>query len=317
MAESIPEISIIIPVYNGSEYIEETVNSVIAQTCTNWELIITNDGSTDQTGQILKALQDRDSRILVVTQQNGGMGKARNAAIAIARGEYLAFIDADDLWVPEKLDKQLAAMRDSGADLVYTSGYLFKGDLRNIVREWRVPAGMHGYDDFFVKQLYGFTVPVLSVLVKRSLAVAVGGFEESRKSQLAADYQLWLKIMDKGARFFGVDECLFFYRIHEKQSTFGDTLALGPVLWSLKFAKLESIPDSLKLKIMNQRLDRYIIHNADQLSAELLKAYISLYFEPLGNLIKGIKMQLFALLGKQFLQRYGYRYLDLSENPNN
>lgn len=313
VSEKNPVVSIIIPVFNGAEYIQETVVSVTNQTFSNWELIITDDGSTDRTPEILAELAEKDLRIHIIRQVNGGMGNARNAAITHARGEFLAFIDADDLWAPDKLEKQVAAIRDTGADLIYTSGYLFKGTVRNVIEKWEVPAGLHGYQDFFTKQLFGFTVPVLSVLVKKEIVTDIGGFEESRKSHLAADYQLWLRIMDKHAMFYGINDCLFYYRIHEKQSTFNDTLALGPVLWSMKLARLSSISESLKLKVMMQRLDRYIVHHADSMNSGKLRELVKLYFQPLGRPLKGILMMFLAMVGKKALINFGYRFLDLSE----
>lgn len=266
---------------------------------------------------MLSELAKQDTRIRVIRQPNGGMGKARNAAIGLARGEFLAFIDADDLWSPDKLEKQLAAMRETGADLVYSAGYLFRGSVENVTREWQVPPGLYGYDDFFIKQLYGFTVPVLSVLVRKDRVTDIGGFEESRKSHLAADYQLWLRIMDKKALFFGINEYLFYYRIHDKQSTFSDNLALGPVLWSLKLAGLTSISESLKLKVMMQRLDRYIVHHADSIDQGKIRELIKLYFVPIGKPVKGVMMMLLSFLGKKTMLKFGYRFLDLSENLKN
>jgi teichuronic acid biosynthesis glycosyltransferase TuaG len=312
-----PLVSVIIPVFNGEEYISETIRSIQSQSFQNWELIITDDGSTDRTAEILKGFAIQDNRIGVLSQPNGGMGKARNFAISKAKGKYLAFIDADDLWFHDKLEKQLHAIQEESADLVYTSGIVFQGSTDNVLEEWNVPHGAQDYNALFLKQMYGFTVPVLSVFVRKECVTDVGGFEENKLSHFAADYQLWLRIMDNGAKFYGIDEPLFYYRVHEKQATFDDSLALGSVLWSLKFAKLNSISEKLKKKIMMQRLDRFVVHHADSLSKKQWNDYLTYYYEPLGAPLKGLWMKWMHYFGPYVFKRFAYRFLDLSENPNN
>ena len=97
-------ISVIIPIYNGGRFVESAVKSVLAQTVSDWELVIVNDGSTDGTRAILERLCAQDARIHVHHQPNGGVSAARNAGIALAKGEYLAFLDADDEWYPDCLE---------------------------------------------------------------------------------------------------------------------------------------------------------------------------------------------------------------------
>ena len=97
-------ISVIIPIYNGGRFVESAVKSVLAQTVSDWELVIVNDGSTDGTRDILERLRAQDARINVHHQPNGGVSAARNAGIALAKGEYLTFLDADDEWYPDCLE---------------------------------------------------------------------------------------------------------------------------------------------------------------------------------------------------------------------
>jgi len=103
-----PKISVIIPIYNAERYLSETIESVMAQTYSDWEIVAVDDGSTDKTPEILKDHEKKLSKKLcVITQKNSGVSIARNTAIAAARGEYIAFLDHDDLWLPEKLEKQV------------------------------------------------------------------------------------------------------------------------------------------------------------------------------------------------------------------
>ena len=104
-------VSIIMPAYNAEKYIEEAIQSVLKQTYTNWELIIVNDCSTDKTEQIIKKYQEQDQRIrLCSLTKNQGVANARNTAIKNAVGRYLAFLDSDDIWLQEKLEKQINFM---------------------------------------------------------------------------------------------------------------------------------------------------------------------------------------------------------------
>lgn len=105
-------ISIIVPVYNGEQFIGRCIDSILSQTCQDWELILVNDGSRDKSGTICDEYQKKDSRIKVIHQENGGVSRARNRGLEEASGEYLAFVDADDYIVPELLDTALSNMTD-------------------------------------------------------------------------------------------------------------------------------------------------------------------------------------------------------------
>ena len=111
-------VSVIMPTYNCGRFIEQSIRSVLAQTYTNWELIIVDDCSTDNTADIVKLFKDERIRYQC-NQQNSGAAVTRNTAIQLARGRYIAFLDADDLWTPEKLEKQIAFMKDNNYAFTY------------------------------------------------------------------------------------------------------------------------------------------------------------------------------------------------------
>lgn len=115
------KVSIITPVYNGEKYLAETIQSVTAQTYTNFELIIVDDGSKDLSKKIAKKFAEKDARIHVVEQPNAGSAAARNHGIRKATGRYIALLDADDLWEPDFLEKQLKFMQDKEAACVFCS----------------------------------------------------------------------------------------------------------------------------------------------------------------------------------------------------
>ena len=111
--KELPVVSVVMPAYNAGLYIEESIGSVIAQTYPYWELIVVDDGSTDDSRRKVETLAAADAGVRYIYQENGRQGKARNAGIAMARGGLVAFLDADDLWVPEMLEQQLALLDSS------------------------------------------------------------------------------------------------------------------------------------------------------------------------------------------------------------
>jgi glycosyltransferase involved in cell wall biosynthesis len=113
------------PAYNAANYIQEAIDSVINQTFVDWELIIVDDGSTDHTKEVIAKNVLVDERIHYYYQKNGKQGKARNLAISKSKGTYLAFLDADDLWIPQKLEIQLIEIEEKNVDLVFSDSYIF------------------------------------------------------------------------------------------------------------------------------------------------------------------------------------------------
>lgn len=130
------EVSIIIPLYNTEKYIAETIQSVLEQTYTNWELIIIDDGSKDTSSEKVKAFLS-DNRIQYFYQNNGGVSLARNNGISKAKGEYIAFLDADDLWKNSNLEEKITALKNGNADFVFSDMELIneKSESKNIIVE--------------------------------------------------------------------------------------------------------------------------------------------------------------------------------------
>lgn len=126
---STPLISIIIPMYNTRNYVEKTIESVLTQTYRNIEIIVVDDGSTDTGAEIVQALMLKDSRIKYIFQSNKGVSAARNTAIEHSTGEYLAFLDSDDLWLPEKLEKQMNRIITTNMDACYCGYQYFCEDV--------------------------------------------------------------------------------------------------------------------------------------------------------------------------------------------
>ncbi len=106
-----PLVSVIIPVYNAENFIEQTIQSVLNQTIQDFEIIVSNDGSKDNSGAVIQALQKKDNRIIYISKSNSGVSDTRNMGVENAKGKYLAFLDADDIWKQDNLEKRLAVVK--------------------------------------------------------------------------------------------------------------------------------------------------------------------------------------------------------------
>jgi glycosyltransferase involved in cell wall biosynthesis len=208
-----PSISIIIPAFNAASYIAETLNSVLAQTFADLEVIVVDDGSSDHTAKIVEQIARTDKRVILLSQLNAGVAAARNAGIKVAQGEWLAFLDADDIWYPEKLDRQLQCFQqsDSSVGLVYCWSAL--------IQETSDLTG--GYIAFDFR---GNVCPALTYLnfignasaplIRRSVIDAVGGFDSTLRAQQAQgceDWDFYMRIAERYT-FEVVPEFLVGYR---------------------------------------------------------------------------------------------------------
>jgi teichuronic acid biosynthesis glycosyltransferase TuaG len=223
-------ISIIMPAYNASNYISEAINSVIAQTFTNWELIIVDDGSTDDTSERANEYVLKDNRIYYYYQENGKQGKARNLGISKSKGEYLAFLDADDVWLPEKLEIQIREIQKKNVDLVFADSYLFFNDeIEDVSQKMNIQGNIF-FDKSSLKLfLEGNKIPILTVLVKKERIMNVGGFSEELNIQNVEDYHLWLKLLICNCVFYSSNHILAKYRVHNNSATSSDKQVLDKI----------------------------------------------------------------------------------------
>ena len=196
-------VSVIIPAYNAAQTIGRALASVACQTLPAAEVIVVDDGSVDGTAEAAEAMQTRmgETRLRVIRQENKGAGAARNRAVQEARETYLAFLDADDEWLPEKLARSMHFMKD-GDYLLVAHDYLdatLSGDVHvDCSRRFKEPP-----DPYTTLYLKGY-IPSISVVTKRDAVLAAGGFDESLRN--AQDFDLWLKLLadpDVGFTLFG------------------------------------------------------------------------------------------------------------------
>ena len=271
-----PKISIIMPAYNASNYIGEAITSVIAQTFTSWELIIVDDGSVDATAKIANEWVTKDQRIQYYYQENGKQGKARNLGISKSKGVYLAFLDADDIWMPEKLEIQLQEIKEKNVDLVFSDSYIIRDAFEAIKnKRMNIPNGVFYAKDDLNSFLEENKIPILTVLVKKEKVVDVGGFSEVLDVQNVEDYHLWLKLLMTNCAFYASGNVLAEYRIHNHSATANDKQALDKIPAAF-FDLLQQYPSyksqiRQELKIKFKLLYKRNLFTKDELSIWIKK----------------------------------------------
>lgn len=215
--------SVVMPAYNAARYIEEAVRSVTAQSVADWELLIIDDCSSDGTAEIAGRLAGEDPRIRVLrNEKNAGAAKSRNRGVAEARGEWVAFLDSDDLWRSDKLEKQLELIdRHPDAALTYTASAFIdeNGEAYSYVlhAEPRVTYG---------RLLHRNLLSCSSVMVKRELMLR----HPFPDGELHEDYAVWLALLRELPCAFGVDEPLLVYRL-SKTSKSGSRVKSGRMIY--------------------------------------------------------------------------------------
>ena len=217
-------VSIITPAYNAAAYIAETIESVFAQTYTNWEMLIVNDCSKDNTAEIVQSYAAKDKRIkLINLKQNSGAAIARNAAIQNAKGRYIAFLDSDDLWKKEKLQKQIQFMQQNGYAFTYTSYEHFKETKENIQNQVQIPKSLN-----YQQALKGNQIGCLTVMLDKKQMLNI-----HFTTQKHEDYILWLNILKQGITAYGIQESLALYRTGNSKSISGNKMQSAMWTWKV------------------------------------------------------------------------------------
>ena len=221
-------VSVVMPAYNAARTIAAALESVLAQTHPNWEVIVVDDGSTDATGELARRFAARDARIKVVSQRNGGESAARNTGVGLASYDWLHFLDADDWIAPtclERLTAELAANPE--LDAVHCRGVRVAQDGTFFGENYVAPTG-----DLFPTLARRAAFPVHACVVRKSLVEAVGKFDTTLKT--SPDWDLWQRIARGGARFGSVSEVLVYYRMTANSSSLGADQLFSDILTVLR-----------------------------------------------------------------------------------
>ena len=205
-------VSIITPMYNGGKYIGETIESVLAQTYEMWEMIVIDDGSKDNGPDIVRSYVEKDPRISLLTQPNGGSAVARNNGIKHANGQYIALLDSDDIWAPEFLQSQISLMREKNAIVVHSSYKRINEKSEEILSPYKAKE----------------VVTYKHMQMTNHIACLTGLYDSSKygkvylKEELKStrdDYAYWLDIVKLAGVAYGNPKVLASYRVMSSSTT--------------------------------------------------------------------------------------------------
>ena len=238
-----PKVSVVIPTHNRANYIAHAVESVLDQTFRDYEIIVINDGSTDNTQEVLKKFEDK---IKLLHQENKGIAQTRNRAIQESTGEYIAFLDSDDYWMPEKLDQQVRILdTHPKVGIVYSRMPIVDKQGNKIGMK---PAGPSGRNFRELLEIWG-DLPTSTVMVRRSCFEKAGLFDTALHTM--EDIDMWIRI----ARFYDIYEIenkvLAFYRRHDHQVTNDKTKVYGGLVRIYK--KIYDYPEAPR-DLMSKRI---------------------------------------------------------------
>jgi len=214
-----PEVSIVIPTYNRANFLEKAVQSVLNQTFKDFELIIVDDGSVDNTKEVIKQYVEKDPRVKYFYQKNsGGTSVPRNVGIENSKGSYLAFLDSDDQWLPEKLEKQVLFFKntkDKQLGFLDCGALVINASDESIIAKYKLPYSYRG--NIFEKILKNnFILTPSGIFIKRIVLETIGKFDEDFK--MLTDWDLYLRI-SKNYNFDFINESLFKYYVHKENIT--------------------------------------------------------------------------------------------------
>lgn len=199
------------PAYNSEKYIAEAIESVIKQTYENWELIIVDDYSTDNTKAIIQRYAQKDKRIkLISLAKNKGVADARNIAKQKANGDYIAFLDSDDIWKTEKTEKQIQILNNSNADITYTA-YFMIDETGKIIKKRKVK------ETITLKDLLKENSVIFSSVLCKKESIENTVFKSEWYHE---DYVFLLDLAKNGKSFKGINERLVQYRVHQNGRSF-------------------------------------------------------------------------------------------------
>ena len=193
-------VSIIIPVYNQEKYLAETLNSVLNQTYSNWECVLVNDGSTDNSVAILQPFLTQDNRFYFINSENKGVSNARNLALQQTKGKYVLFLDGDDLIHPEKINLAISNFqKNSDLSIVFNTTSYFQDIIENKLYDIKIDAELLNFNDLLLYWGEKIIIPIHSAIIKRSL---LDGIEFNTNLTAQEDWLVWLRLFQKNQKYW-------------------------------------------------------------------------------------------------------------------
>ena len=229
-----PKVSVIMPAYNVEKYVADSIDSVLNQTYENFELIIIDDCSTDNTFCLLSEIAKTDIRIkLYKNEKNLGVADTRNRGFELAEGEYVALLDSDDIWRSEKLEKQIALAKKTDAEIIYCSYAMIDEDGKTINKQYIVPEKAD-FELLLEENVIGCSTVMLSKHVYKKFRFMKEYYHE--------DYILWLTLLREHFRAVGLSEVFVDYRVM-KSSRSGNKRKSAIMRWKIyrEFLKMPLI----------------------------------------------------------------------------
>lgn len=218
-------VSVITPVYNCEKYLDRTLQSVFAQTYENIEIVLVDDQSIDSSAEIIKHYQEFHPEIVYFLQpKNMGAGHARNKALELAKGQYVAFLDADDVWKPAKIEKQVKLLREKDGGFCFAAIEMIDGD-DNVIKGKRAVKEEIDYNFLLSNTM----IPTSGVMVNRMIK---GDFRMHLRRG-GQDYATWLHLLRDGSKAYGIDEALVGYRI-DGQSLSSNKMKSIRQIWEIQ-----------------------------------------------------------------------------------
>ena len=220
-------VTVVTPCYNSEKFIVTSINSVLSQTYSNWEMIIVDDCSTDKSVENIESIIKNHSKIkLVKLLKNTGVAQAKNAALNIANGRFVAFLDSDDIWHPTKLEKQISFMLNKNIPISFSSYGLidiYGKNKKHIVHSIEKV----NYTDYLKNTIIGFSTSIIDTKF-------IGKEFRFNNMRSREDTDLWIRLLKEGNCAYGISNVLAYYRIHPNSITSNKAIASLQV-WDLYF----------------------------------------------------------------------------------
>ena len=210
-------VSIIIPVYNQEKYLAETLNSVLNQTYSNWECVLVNDGSTDNSVAILQPFLTQDNRFHFINSENKGVSHARNLALKQVKGDFILFLDGDDLIHSEKIELAISNFqKDSDLSIVFNTTNYFQNTIENVLYPMNISPELLNFNGLLLYWGEKIILPIHSAIIKKSL---FDGIEYNSELTAQEDWLVWLRLFQKNPKVLVLDTVLSYYRKHNSSRT--------------------------------------------------------------------------------------------------
>lgn len=242
MNNTTPLVSVIMPAYNAALFIEEAIASVQAQTVADWELLVIDDCSSDNTCKIVEEISAKDSRVkLLINEKNMGAAGSRNRGLDIFRGKYVALLDSDDYWYPQMLEKMIARAEETKADIIYCSYELVDEQ------------GVKVCNDFLVPDATTFRESIVRSVITCSTVLVTGELAKNNRfpvNMYHEDIAMWFQILREGGTARGVQEVLAAYRQRSNSKTANKLKSAGR-RWII-YRKHLKMPFIQCIKVMTQ-----------------------------------------------------------------